>query len=290
MTEIMWVSYSAGYLVLAVLFLLLAKKLFDLATPFSLDVQLTEKDNAAVGLLLTGFLIGVAAVICSVFAGEGPAIPSIQAFVAEVGPIVLYGLLGCVCLFVAGILNDKITLRKFANSKEIVDNGNVAVAAVMAATYVGSGLIIAGGISGSQDLVSALVAFVVGQVFLLVFAGLYQLVTPYDDQAELGTNRNLAAGIGFGGNIVAFSMVIMKGVALDVENVELWTWGDRLLHMLYYAVAGCVLLGLTRIINDRLFLPKASLSKEIAEDRNISAGLVEAGLALAMGAALVFCL
>ncbi len=290
MTEIMWVSYSAGYLVLAVLFLLLAKKLFDLATPFSLDVQLTEKDNAAVGLLVTGFLLGVAAVICSVFAGEGPDIPSLRAFLAEMGPVVMYGLLGCVCLFVAGILNDKITLRKFVNSEEIVKNGNVAVAAVMAATYVGSGLIIAGGISGSQDLVSALVAFVVGQILLLIFAGLYQLVTPYDDQEELGTKKNLAAGIGFAGNIVAFSLVIMKGVALNVENVELWTWSDRLLHVLYYAVAGCVLLGITRIINDRLFLPKASLSKEIAQDRNVSAGLVEAGLALAMGAALVFCL
>jgi len=290
MTEIMWVSYSAGYILLAVLLLLLAKKLFDIFTPYSLDVQLTENDNPAVGLLLTMFLAGIAAIICSVFAGEGPDIPTPQAFLDEMGPVVIYGLLGCACLFAAGILNDKITLRKFSNSKEIVDNRNTAVAAVMGATYVGSGLIIAGGIHGSQDVLSFVAAFVIGQILLLVFAGLYQVVTRYDDQEELGSKRNLAAGIAFGGSIVAFSLVVMKGVALDVENVELWGWGDRLLHVLYYAVAGCVLLVLARIVSDRLFLPKASLSKEIAEDANVSAGLVEAGLALAMGAALVFCL
>jgi uncharacterized membrane protein YjfL (UPF0719 family) len=62
------------------------------------------------------------------------------------------------------------------------------------------------------------------------------------------------------------------------------------LNVGYYAVAGLVLLIITRIINDRLFLPKAKISKEIVEDRNINAGLMEAGIALAMGSAMVFCL
>ena len=102
MTELLWVTYSAGYMLLAVLLLFLAKKLFDLFTPYRLDVQLTEKDNPAVGLLLAGFLVGVAAIVCSAFAGEGPDLPSLQAFLDEMGPVVAYALLGCACLFAAG--------------------------------------------------------------------------------------------------------------------------------------------------------------------------------------------
>jgi len=52
MTELLWVLYSTGYLIVAIVFLLLAKKMFDLLTPYSLNVQLTAKDNPAVGLLL----------------------------------------------------------------------------------------------------------------------------------------------------------------------------------------------------------------------------------------------
>lgn len=290
MNELIWALYSAGYLLLAVMLLLTAKKVFDLATPFALDVQLTEKDNPAVGILLTGFLLGVAAIICAAFSGDGALVPSWAAFIDEAGVVVIYALLGMVCLFAAGILNDKIVLRQFCNRREIIENHNTAVATVMATTYVGSGLIIAGGIHGSLTLTSALTAFAVGQLLLLVFAGIYQAITSYDDQVELGANKNLAAGLAVGGNLLAFSLVLMKALSFDVVNVELWTVADRLLHVLYYAAAGCVLLVVTRIINDRLFLPGSGLSKEIAEDRNISAGLVEAGLAVAMGCALVFCL
>ncbi len=290
MIELKWVLYSSGYLAFAVLFLLVAKKLFDVLTPFSVDKQLTEKDNPAVGVLVTGFLLGVTAVICGVFAGEGPQTPSLSAFGEEIGPVALYGGIGIVLLFLAGIINDKVVLRRFSNRKEIIESKNSAVAVIMAATYVGSGLVIAGGISGSVDLISLLAAFAASQVLLVVFAMIYQMATSYDDQKELGGRKNVPAGIAFGGNMLAYSLILMKGAIMDPANVEAWTWTDRLTHIGYYALAGCVLLMITRIVNDRLFLPKARISKEIVKDRNLNAGFMEAGLALAMGSAMVFCL
>jgi len=289
MTELSWVLYSTGYLVFAIVFLLIAKKLFDLATPFSVDVQLTEKDNPAVGILMTGFLLGVTAVICGVFMGPAPEKPSFAAFGEEIVPVAIYGGIGMVLLFISGIINDKVVLREFSNRKEIIESRNSAVAVMMAATYIGSGLIIAGGICGSADIVSLLVTFAIGQAAMVVFAIIYQFATSYDDQKELGENKNVAAGIAFGGTLLAYSLILMKGMSLDDAAAE-WAWPDRLLNIAYYAVAGCVLLLITRVINDHLFLPKARLSKEIVEDRNLSAGLMEAGLAIAMGAAMVFCL
>ncbi len=290
MSALIWLGYSAGFLMLAVMLMLTAKKVFGWLMPFALDEQLTDKDNPAVGAVLAGFLLGIMAIICAAFSGEGALVPTFSTFMDEAGTVAVYALLGMVCLFLAGILNDKIALRKFCNRREIVDNRNTAVGTVMGASYLGSGLIIAGGIHGSLTLVSALMAFVIGQLLLLVFGEIYQLITRYDDQHELGAEKNLAAGLAVGGNLLAFSMVIMKALTFDVDNIALWTRADRLLHVLYYAIAGCILLVVTRIINDRLFLPGNNLSKEIAVDRNICAGLVEAAISLAMGAALVFCL
>jgi uncharacterized membrane protein YjfL (UPF0719 family) len=289
MTELLWVLYSAGYLVFAIVFLWVAKKLFDLATPFSVNVQLTEKDNTAVGILMAGFLLGVTAIICGVFIGESPELPSLAVFLEEIVPVCIYGGIGVVLLFISGIINDKIILRQFSNQKEIIESGNSAVAVVMAATYVGSGLVIAGGICGSVDIISLLAAFAIGQAALVVFAIIYQISTSYNDQKELGENKNIAAGLAFGGNLLAYSLILMKGVSMDA-TVQEWTWPDRLLNIAYYVLAGCVLLLLTRIANDRLFLPKARISKEIVTDRNLNAGFMEATLAIAMGVAMVCCL
>ncbi len=290
MTELLWVLYSAGYLALAVIFLLLAKKIFDGVTSYSLNTQLTAKDNPAVGLLLGGFMLGVTAVLCGILAGDAPDEPTWANFSEDLVPVLIYGLIGMVMLFVAGIFNDKIVLRQFSNHKEIVDNQNSAVAVIMAATYIGSGLIIAGGISSSLNMVSALIAFIVGQAAFILFGIIYQVVTKYDDQEEIGKNKNLAAGIAFAGNLIAFAMILMRGLRIDIELAVTWTIGDRCLNALYYAIAGAVLLIIARIITDRAFLPGGKISEEIVRDRNLNAGYIEAALALSVGAVLVACL
>lgn len=290
MTELMWVLYSAGYLVYAVLMLLLAKKLFDLVTPYSLDVQLTEKDNPAIGLLLSGFLIGVAIVVCSALHGEAPILPTMKAFFGEVGDVVIYGAVGMVLLFIAGIINDKVILHKFSNQKEIVERRNSAVAVMMGMTYVGSGLIIGGSLHGGESILTVLVSFAIAQVALIIFAMIYQRLTRYDDQKELGEKMNVAAGIAFGGNILAFSLILMKGLAANRTAGETWTHLDLLMNTGYYALAGCVLLVIARLVTDHLFLPKARISNEIVRDRNLNAGYLEAALACSIGAVLVYCL
>lgn len=75
----------------------------------------------------------------------------------------------------------------------------------------------------------------------------------------------------------------MSGGAIETQL-------DRVFHFLYYALVGCLLMIVIRAVTDRVFLPKEKLSKEIAEDRNLSAGFIEAGLALAASIVLINCL
>lgn len=287
MIYLSWSLYATVWLAVAVVFLFGAKKLFDLLTPYSLEVQLTEKDNPAVGLVLGGFLLGVAAVICGAFAGESGDV-SVAQFATDIGLVAIYVILGMVLLFFAGILNDKLVLHRFRNQHEIVEERNMGVAAIVASTYLGSGLIVGGGISGSFSVTTAILPFVAGQIALLLFAHLYQLLTKQDDLKEIGEKKNIAAGVAYAGNILAYSIILMKGVSMGGDGIEMRM--DRLWHFLYYAVAGCILLMVVRMVADRVFLPKVRLHDEIVEDQNLSAGFVEAGLALATSAVLIFCL
>lgn len=288
MIYLSWSLYAAAYLAVAIIFLFGAKKLFDLLTPYSLEVQLTEKDNPAVGLVLIGFLIGVTAVICGTFSGESSETVSVAQFISELGPVTLYVIIGMALLFFAGVINDKVVLHSFCCQREIAEKRNLGVATITAVTYIGSGLIVGSGITGSFDLLSAILPFVLGQIGLVLFALLYQKLTAYNDQEEIGEKKNTAAAVAFAGNLLAYSIILMKGVSMDGGGVEMQI--DRLWHFLYYAIIGCVLLAATRRVTDRIFLPKAQLSKEIVNDRNLSAGFVEAGLALATSAILVVCL
>ncbi len=290
MTELFWLLYSGGYLIFAIIFLFIGNKLFDRLTPYSVNTHLTEKDNAAVGLLLSGFMLGITAVLRGVLAGDTPEKPDWQSFSKDLIPILIYGSLGLLMLFAAGILNDKIVLRRFSNQEEIVTNQNSAVGIIMAATYIGSGLIIAGSISGGLDIGSVILTFFIAQCGFIIFGLVYQLVTKYDDQKEIGQNKNLAAGIGFSGNLIAFSMILTKGLTVDVELSVTWNLADRLLHMLYYGIAGSLLLVILRFITDRVFLPGGRISEEVVKDKNLNAGYIEATLALSVGAILFFCL
>ena len=289
MMYLSWSLFAAAWLAVAFVFLFLAKKLFDWLTPYSVDRQLTEKDNPAVGLVLGGFLLGVVAVIFGTFSGgDGDAEVSAARFIQEIGPVALYVVLGMLMLFLAGVINDRLVLHKFSNEQEIIRDRNMGVAAIMAATYIGSGLIVGGGIRGSFSFSSALLAFLVGQVGLVLFALLYQKMTKYDDLEEIGEKDNVAAGVAFAGNMLAYSIILARGVAMGDAGVE--SGIDRFFHFLYYAVAGAVLLAVARLITDRVFLPKAKLSREIVEDRNLSAGFIEAALAVSISVVLAVCL
>ena len=288
-TDLAWFAYSGGYLAVSLIFLFIAKLLFDLVTPYCLKKELTEKDNPAFGVHLAGYLAGLLAIICSVFAGEAVA-PSLEQFASEMIDVAIYGGLGIALLCISGILNDKFVMGRFKCREEIIDRQNTAVASVSGAAYLGSGLLIAASIYASRDLVSVLIFFVLGQLVLIVFCSLYKAVTKYDDLEELGEKKNLSAGVAFAGNLIAYSVILFKGIGVDpISSVE-FTLQDRLLNFGYYAIGGVFLLAVGRIIADKLFLPSVSLHKEIVEDRNLNAGIVEGTLVLSIGLVLFFCL
>lgn len=268
---------SAAMLALFLLMFLMAKYLKRFLTPYNLEHQLTGKDNLAQATSLAGYYIGFTAVFCGAYLG--PSAGLLWDLLAVAG----YTLLGMALLNLSRILNDRLVFRGFSMVTAIRDHHNVSAGVIQGANYVASGLVVAGAVHGEDGgVLTALVFYLVGQLALLLFSRLYERLTPYSIHREIG-DGNLAAGLGFGGSMVAIGLVILASLNGDFVS---WSYnlgwlGINLLGVFLY-------LFLVRCFFDRVVISHDDLNKEIAEDRNAGAGLLECTLAVSFATVLFF--
>jgi len=119
---------------------LVGKWLKDLLTPFNLNKQLTTDDNLAVAISVVGYFLGLTIIYLG--AVDGPGVSILDDLITVLG----FSLGGAVLLNISRILNDKLILYKFSTVKEIIEDKNPGTGVVQAASYIASGLIIAGAI------------------------------------------------------------------------------------------------------------------------------------------------
>jgi len=151
--------------------------------------------------------------------------------------------------------------------------GNSAVGMVEAGMSVATGFILNGAISGTggtfiEGIASAVLFFILGQIALLLFGFLYQLTTPFNVRNEI-QNNNLAAGIGLGGTLMAFGIILMASLSGPFTG-----WAHDTLSFCLYTVYGIILLLVFKTVVGKLLLPTTSITIEIKEDRNIAAMIV----------------
>ncbi len=255
---------SAAYVGVAAVIFVVAKLVNDWTTPYRIDHELMENDNPALGVSIMGYLLGVGFVLAGVLMGPSRGLGR------DLIDISLYGALGIVLLNVSRVLNDRLILGRFSNVKEIIEDRNVGTGAVQAGSYLASGLVVAGAVSGSGGgIVTALVFFVLGQAGLIGFGLLYTRLAAYDVHAEIEAD-NAAAGVAFGGALVALGIVLAKAAGGDFVS-----WSDNLTRFGVTLAVGLVLLPLGRWFCEWVLFRTAHLGQEIARDRNLNAGFVE---------------
>ncbi|MEN7549126.1 DUF350 domain-containing protein [Rapidithrix thailandica] len=264
-------------LVLYVVIFLLAKWIKNFLLPYKLDEELTEKDNLAQGVSLGGYFIGVTAIFVGVV--DGPS----YGWVYDLVITAAYSLAGIVVLNFSRLINDKFVLRHFSTTKEIVEDKNVGTGVVECASYIASGLVIAGAVHGEGgSWVTALVFYLIGQVALILFSFLYDLVTPYKVHEEIEKD-NVAAGLGFAGGLIAIGIIVMRAVSGDFES-----WAVNLQELVLDIILVFVFLVVVRLVFDKWILLKADLNKEITQDRNLAAGILEFTVAVSFSTVLFF--
>ncbi len=261
-------SNGVIYCLAAFILLFAGKLIFQLINSnIKVNEELVEKDNFAFAIQFVGYLFGLLLAIGAAI--EGPSVGMLE----DLKQIGIYGGLGIVFLNLSSLVSDKIILRKFSIRKEICDDKNEGVGVVTAANYVASGLIIFGAVNGEGGgIQTAAVRWIVGQVLLILASEFYNFITPYSTHDELEKD-NVAVGIGFGGAVVAFSILILNAIKGDFES---YTATFTSLGIEF--VIGLVLLPSIRLIADKVLLPGQDLTDELVnqEKPNLGAAFVEA--------------
>lgn len=270
---------ACSFLALLVFTVLVGKQVKDLFTKYKIDIELVKKDNLAVAVSMCGYYLAIAIIFIGALLGPSGYLAK---NILVVGG---YSLLGILFLNLARIFNDKIIFKNFCSTKEMVEDGNTGVGAVQMGSYVATGLIAAGSLFGEGGgVLTAVAFFILGQLSLLLLTYVYNFVTPFDLHKEIETD-NVAAGVSFGGAQIAFGVIIARGVGYNFID-----WLTNLLWFGEAVLVGLIALPLVRLFMDRFIVPGENLNKEILEDRNIGAGLLEVSIVISFSAVLFFLL
>ena len=259
---------SAGiYLAAAFLLFYIGKLVYQLFNKqINMKDELVEKDNFAFAIAHTGYFIGLLLSIGSAIIG-----PS-DGYVNDLIDIFMYGIIAIVLLNVSLLINDKIILRKFSLTKEIITDRNEGIGIVQAANAIATGLIIMGAVSGEGGgIITALVFWAIGQFVMIITTKFYNWITPYDIHEHLEKD-NVAVGIGYAGALVALGNLIRFGLMDDFES-----WTITLSNVGIEVIIGLALLPIVRFLTDKILLPGQKLTDELLQDKpNLGAGLIEA--------------
>ena len=283
---VMWLLQFEGAVYILTVFIVLygAKLLYDLFTPFSLKEQLTEKDNKAVAVSFSGYMLGVLIILLGIFHSgtvvEGEITTRLD-LVRDLLATVIWGIIGILLLNVSRIVNDKLLLNKFDNTKELVQDRNIGTGAVLWGSYIGSALIVRAAIYGEStgwlaDIISTLIFFVIGQIGLVIFGWLYSKIARYDIHAEIEKD-NISAGIAFGMSLTAIA-ILLSGYLMYYNSI---------FGFLLWFVIGLIVLLVSRYIVDKLMLPGSLLDEEITNDQNWGAALLEGSIAVGIALLMV---
>ena len=177
----------------------------------------------------------------------------------------------------SGFVCEKAILHKFNNVDEIVRDRNLGTAAVHFGIYLASGLIISACVTGETlvvhgkmyGIVSTVVYYILGMLFLVLFSKIYDKLTPYNLLKEIEED-NVAVGLAFAGNIIAIGLILMRATIGDVGS---WQHG----LILYFVDLTAIILLLPSIsfILDKMIVKAINIKQEIKMN-NIAAGLGEA--------------
>lgn len=288
-----------AYVALGVVVLYLAKWILDLATPYHVSDQLSRKSNAALGLSISGYLLGVIVVFVAVLytpfaSGDGD-----WRFTAEFGfdviEVFLYSVGAIAVLNLTRYLIDHLVLYKFDVEKEIIENQNLAAGAVEFGVYLSVSLVVAASLAGYGDaqlgtavpttldeIIRSAVFFVLGLGVLVLYALFYQVTTVYDIHDEIEKD-NAAVGVTMAANLIAVALVAFKAVA-----GEFLGWSESLIGFVVFAVIGFLLLVIVRWIIDKAMFPKVKIADELSSAQNVGVAFIVGGVVVSTALILLF--
>jgi uncharacterized membrane protein YjfL (UPF0719 family) len=242
--------------------------LFEKTVNFNLKDQLTQKDNPAVGSMVSGYQLGLGLALMGTLFGTG-----LNLF-ADLWYILSGGVLSIILMRLSIFVNNWFIFYRFHIDKEIIEDQNSGTGQVVAGSLIATGLILLGAQTGISDswilgIRDIIVYWLAGQVILVIGGLVFQLITNYDVHGVIEHDDNEAAGWSFGGWLIALGIIVCAALKGASSNVIV-----ELKVLVIVSFVGLLLFSGTRIIVDKLLLPGNTLSDEVAKQKNLAAGKV----------------
>ena len=224
------------------------------------------KQNGAYALLEAGRVVGIfsmsASVVTDCVHGEN--------LKSDVMWVAIFGLSSVVLLEATAKLGVYFLMRGHL-PKQIAE-GNIAAGLAGGAQYAATGIIMAQCMTG--DSLSAFgisfAFFVIAKVTLHLFLAAFRFVTRYDDGEEV-IGENVAAAVSYAGATIALALIIGHAVAGEFQG-----WPTSLRGYGISIVFALGLLPVRKVIVDGLFMGRAGLDAEVAQERNAGIAGLEA--------------
>lgn len=128
-----------------------------------------------------------------------------------------------------------------------------------------------------------------GLVILLLAKLARDVVTPYKIDDEVTKKNNVAVALRLSGYLAGVIFVFLGALyqplaVITPEGLGFdRAFGEEVLRVFLYSLAGIVALNLVRPLMDRLILYKFSMEKEIVQEQNVGTGAAEFGMYVATG-------
>nr|VFK53479.1 MAG: protein of unknown function (DUF350) [Candidatus Kentron sp. TUN]VFK54429.1 MAG: protein of unknown function (DUF350) [Candidatus Kentron sp. TUN]VFK54820.1 MAG: protein of unknown function (DUF350) [Candidatus Kentron sp. TUN] len=255
-----------------------------LVANISLHEVLSVHDNAAVGISLTGAVIGVAVMLMGAVAGDAGASPLHEAFL-----MLGYGIVGILLMWVTSRLFDHLSMPKIS-IRDLIQRGNIAAAMVDAGNLIATAIIVRAVMSwvdGSTYLGIALVlaGYVIAQI-ILYLATRYR--TTVFARCHSGNSleqeiagENVALAVRFAGHRIGVGLAVTAAsgiVVYSIDNVSfsLLIWSAVALGMFIAQT-------LVSIVARLVLLPGIDVAEEVGVQRNVAIGALEAAIYVAVG-------
>lgn len=257
--------------VAAIVLLVIARGVYQLVLGISMTEALIHHDNKAAAIALAGFLLAVIQVIIPVFGGP------VHSFWHDLANVAAYGFAGIVVLTISGLIFTWYCKITGTDLKAQMAQGNVAAGITAAGSYLAVSSLTSGILTGDGGaLLPTIIFWAAGLLALIVLTHLFRLLTAYND-AELISQGNVAAALGFAGLLIAIGMMVGYSVAGSFTGYKegFISFGlFLLLTILFYPVRQIVVQML--MLGGGFSLYNGRLDHEIAEDKNVGAGVLEA--------------
>jgi uncharacterized membrane protein YjfL (UPF0719 family) len=235
----------------------------------TLRALLSEDDNLAMGIAIAGYLFGVFWSVTVLLANLS------YELLPDLLSVLLYGGVGIVLLTVVALGTCRVFLGM--RIQEQLAAHNVAAAIVVAGVYIATSLTYSGTLSGEGGgFWILLLFFLLGQLALLGITYAFRWLTSYDDVQEIAAG-NVAAALALTGVLIAVGLIVRWAVAGQYIGF-FRSIGSFLLALLLalvlYPVRQVIVQWL--LLGGTMHWRSSLLDSEIARDKNVAAGLMEA--------------